>query len=143
MVKGTEAMSEMPGQRACSRREEEEKHLRLTERRTNLDLPDFLDPVSIGRGHVNASASECCFCVVFPLQRIDHKMHLRAGKLVPHLVSMRALAGPRVAKYGTEGIRGNLLIRAKKKRQKRLNLRSCNCKWRWYLSEGPSVSLQG
>lgn len=109
-------MSEMAGQRACSRREEEEKHLRLTERRTNLDLPDFF---SIGRVHVKASASECCFCVVFPLQRIDHKMHLRAGKLVPHLVSMRALAGPRVAKYGTEGIRGNLLIRAKKKRQKK------------------------
>lgn len=69
--------------------------------------------------HVNASASECCFCVAFPLQRIDHKMHLRAGKLVPHLVSMRALAGPRVAKYGTEGIRGNLLIRAKKKGKKK------------------------
>lgn len=119
VVKGTEAMSEMPGQRACSRREEEEKHLRLTERRTNLDFPDFLDPVSIGRVHVNASASECCFCVVFPLQRIDHKMHLRVGKLVPHLVSMRALAGPRVAKYGTEGIRGNLLIRAKKKKREK------------------------
>lgn len=42
------------------------------------------------------------------------------------------------AKYSTEGISGNLLIR-----EKRLNLRSCNCKWRWGLSEGLSVSLQG
>lgn len=31
----------------------------------------------------------------------------------------------RAAKYSAEGIRGNLLIR-----EKRLNLRSCNCKWR-------------
>lgn len=44
----------------------------------------------------------------------------------------------RAAKYSTEGIRGNLLIR-----EKRLNLRSCNCKWRWGLSEGLSASLQG
>lgn len=44
----------------------------------------------------------------------------------------------RAAKYSTEGIRGNLLIR-----EKRLNLRSCNCKWRWGLSEELSASLQG
>lgn len=44
----------------------------------------------------------------------------------------------RAAKFSTEGIRGNLLIR-----EKRLNLRSCDCKWRWGLSGGLSVSLQG
>lgn len=44
----------------------------------------------------------------------------------------------RAAKYSTEGIRGNLLIR-----EKRLNLRSCNCKWRWGLSEELSASLAG
>lgn len=75
--------------------------------------------VSSGRVHVNPSASECCSCPVFPPRRIDHKMHLVAGKLVPHLVSMRSLAGPRVAKYGTEGIRGNFLIRAKKKKKRK------------------------
>lgn len=48
------------------------------------------------------------------------------------------LSRQRAAKYSTEGIRGNLLIR-----EKRVNLRSCNCKWRWGLSEGLSVSLQG
>lgn len=44
----------------------------------------------------------------------------------------------RAAKYSTEGIRGNLLIR-----EKRLNLRSCNCKWRWGLSAELSASLAG
>lgn len=65
-------------------------------------------------------------------------MHVCAGKLVKHLVSMRARGRRGAAKYSTEGIRGNLLIR-----EKRLNLRSCNCKWRWGLSEELSASLAG
>lgn len=48
------------------------------------------------------------------------------------------LSGLRAAKYSTEGIKGNLLIR-----EKRVNLRSCDCMWRLALSAGPSESLQG
>lgn len=61
-------------------------------------------PVSI-----NVSAS-----VLFSLCVIDHKMHQCAAKLAPHLVSMRTLARPRVAMYSTQGIRGNLPIRARR-----------------------------
>ena len=78
-------------------------------------------------------ASECL--VVLPPHTLDGAcMRWQAGLTSGFHEGLSRL---RAAKYSTEGIRGNLLIR-----EKRLNLRSCNCKWRWGLSEGLSVSPQ-
>lgn len=87
--------------------------------------------------HVNMVASECCLCVapIFIRQCMYVCMCWQAGVTSGF---HEGLSRQRAAKYSIEGIRGNLLIR-----EKRVNLRSCNCKWRWGLSEGLSVSLQG
>lgn len=65
-------------------------------------------------------------------------MYVCAGKLVKHLVSMRTGAGGEQPSTAQKVLEVIYLLE-----EKRVNLRSCNCKWRWGLSEELSASLAG
>lgn len=116
VVKETEGMSEVAGQRPRCRRGGKRRSISGLRRQGPILTRHW---VAFTSTHRPLSAVLFFLCCVSPRKRIDHKMHLCAGKLVPHLFSMRTLAGPRVAKYGTEGIRGNLLIRANKTKKRK------------------------